>query len=445
MHLCNRFHLKRSPVIYVSRFLFLLVLGVACAAVAGAQTALHQQHWVGSWASGQQIPEPRNALAPEDLRDATLRQIVHLSAGGGVLRVRLSNAFGTEPLHITSVHVARPLSLTTGRIDKATDTALTFAGQPDVTIPAGAEYDSDPVTFSAAALSDMAVTMHIEAPPAQQTSHPGSRETSFLAHGDQVAAATLKDVKTFEHWFFLSGVDVEAAQSAQAIVAFGDSITDGHGATTNGNDRWPDDLARRLQGNPATRGFGVLNAGIGGNRMLLDGLGPNALARFDRDVTAQTAVRTVILLEGINDLGTQTRLHPVSQAGHDELVHAILAAYAQVVLRAHAQGIRVMGATITPDGGNGYYHPDALNDADRQRINGWIRTPGHFDAVVDFDKVVRDPAHPDQLLPAYDSGDHLHPSPAGYRAMAAAIPLSFFTHLEEVRRAHQPAGKGRAR
>lgn len=447
MQPCHRFRRGELPAIHSFRLPLtrLLALCLACVTVAGAQTTPRRQHWVGSWASGQQIPEPRNALAPDDLRDATLRQIVHLSAGGSELRVRLSNAFGTAPLHITSVHIARPLSLTTGRIDAATDTALTFAGQPDVTIPAGAEYDSDPVAFSAAALSDLAVTMHIAEPPAQQTSHPGSRETSFLAHGDQVTAATLNNAKTFEHWFFLSGVDVAGTRAAQAIVTFGDSITDGHGATTNGNDRWPDDLARRLQANPATRGFGVLNAGIGGNRMLLDGLGPNALARFYRDVTGQTAARAVIVLEGINDMGTQTRLHPVSQAEHDALVHNITAAYAQMVLRAHAQGIRVMGATITPDGGNGYYHPDALNNADRQKINDWIRTPGHFDAVVDFDKVVRDPAHPNQLLPAYDSGDHLHPSPAGYRAMAAAIPLSFFTTMERARRPHRLPGKGGAR
>lgn len=445
MHTCNRFHCEgfTTGSSALIRLALLLAFCLACAGMAGAQAA-PRQHWVGSWASGQQIPEPRNALAPEDLRDATLRQMVHLSAGGRALRVRLSNAFGTAPLHITSVHIARPQSLTEGSIDTATDTALTFSGQPDVTIPAGAEYYSDPVAFPVAPLSDLAVTLHLDDPPAQQTSHPGSRETSFLAHGDQVSAATLKGAKTFEHWFFLSGVDVAESSPAASIVAFGDSITDGHGATTNGNDRWPDDLARRLQANPATRGFGVLNVGIGGNRMLLDGLGPNALARFDRDVASQTAARAVIVLEGINDLGMQTRLHPVSKAEHEALVRNIIAAYAQMILRAHARGIRVMGATITPDGGNGYYHPDALNNADRHAINEWIRTPGHFDAVVDFDKVVRDPAHPDQLLPAYDSGDHLHPSSAGYRAMAAAIPLSFFTRPAVARPTRRPK-KGRAR
>ena len=221
--------------------------------------------------------------------------------------------------------------------------------------------------------------------------------------------------------------DVAAPAQAAAVVTLGDSITDGHGATTNGNDRWPDVLARRLQGTPATKTVSVLNHGIGGNRLLLDGLGPNALARFDRDVVAQTGVRYVIVFEGVNDLGTLTRDAPASAAEHKALVDRIESAYEQMILRAHAHGIRVIGATITPYGGSGYYHPNAENDADRQAINAWIRDPKHFDAVVDFDKVVRDPAQPDRLNPAFDSGDHLHPSAVGYKAMGEAIPLTMFS------------------
>jgi lysophospholipase L1-like esterase len=384
--------------------------------------------WVGSWASSQQIPEPVNALAPDDLRDATLRQIVHLTMGGNELRIRLSNAFGTAPLHVASVHIARPLSRSTGSVDVSTDKAITFSGSPDVTIPAGADYLSDPVAFPVAAFSDVAITLYLETPLEQQTSHPGSRATSFLVHGNQVSAVDLLNAKQVDHWYQISGVDVTAPPRAASIVILGDSITDGHGSTTNGNDRWPDDLARQLQASPATRMLGVLNVGTGGNRLLLDGLGPNALARFDRDVLAQAGVRTLIVLEGINDLGTLTRDHDASPAEHDALVRRLIGAYEQIVMRARAQGVRVMGATILPDGGSAYYHPTASNEADRQAVNAWIRTPGHFDAVVDFDMVVRDPAHPDQLLPAYDSGDQLHPSPAGYRAMADAIPLSFFSH-----------------
>lgn len=382
--------------------------------------------WVGSWAASQQVPEPANSLPAEDLTDATLRQIVHLSIGGAELRVHLSNAFGTQPLHITAAHIAVPLSAAAAQIDPATDRALTFAGKPDVIIPAGAEYVSDPVGFSAAPLSNLAVTIHYNQPPARETGHPGSRSTSYLVHGDEVAAADLPDAKKINHWYQLAGVDVEAPANAAAIVTLGDSITDGHAATTNGNDRWPDVLAERLQAAPGTRLLGVLNHGIGGNHLLTDGLGPNALARFDRDVLAQPGAKFLIVLEGVNDLGGLTRLNEVSPEEHAAFVARILAAYQQIILRAHDRGIKVIGATITPYGGSPYYHPGPLSEADRQAINQWIRTPGHFDVVIDFDKATRDPAHPDRLLPTYDSGDHLHPSPAGYRAMGEAIPLSLF-------------------
>jgi len=410
----------------------LCVMLILCLAPGAANARQADAAWVGSWASAQQIPEPGNALAPEDLADSTLRQIVHLTLGGKLLRVRLSNAFGTEPLHITDVHIARPLSPQSGSIDVSSDKPLTFSGRPDVIIPAGADYVSDAIAFDAAPLSDLAISLHIDQPPAQQTGHPGSRETSFLVHGDQVASEDLIGAKQVEHWYFLSGVEVEAPKGAGAIVTLGDSITDGHGSTTDGNDRWPDDLARRLQASPATRALGVLNVGIGGNRLLLDGLGPNALARFDRDVLAQPGVRALIVLEGINDLGTLTREAEVTPAEHDALTARLIGAYEQLVLRAHAEGLKVMGATITPDGDSTYYHPGPLSEAARQTINQWIRAKGHFDAVADFDAATRDPAHPDEMLPACDSGDHLHPSPAGYRAMANAIPLAFFAPVRHV-------------
>jgi lysophospholipase L1-like esterase len=387
---------------------------------------LQAQHWVGSWAASQQRPEPQNSLNPDDLRDATLRQVVHLSLGGGQIRVHLSNRFGTGPFHITAVHVAEAASRESGAIQAGTDKALTFSGRADVTIPAGAEYVSDPLVFSAPPLSDLAITLHMDAPPAEQTGHPGSRETSFLVHGDLLSAAELVNAQKVEHWYFISGVDVIAAADAHAIVTLGDSITDGHGATTNGNDRWPDVLAKRLQADAGTHHVAVLNHGIGGNRLLLDGLGPNALARFTDDVIAQTAVSYVIVLEGINDLGTLTRDRDVPQSEHDALVGHMIGAYEQMIVRAHAHGIKVLGATILPFVGSGYYHPGQPTEADRQAVNQWIRTPGHFDAVIDLDKVTRDPQHPDRLLPAYDSGDHLHPSPAGYAAMAGAVPLSTF-------------------
>jgi lysophospholipase L1-like esterase len=383
-----------------------------------AQTAASSQVWVASWGASQQIPEPANALPADDLHDATVRQIFHLSVGGPALRVHLSNAFGTEALRFTSVHVARPLSPSSSTIEAASDRPLTFAGSADV----------DPLEFAVAPLSDLAVTFHLDAAPSTETGHPGSRATSYYVHGDVVGAASLTEPKKVDHWYQVAEIDVQAAAGAAAVVALGDSITDGHGATTNGNDRWTDVLAARLQGTAATRGIGVTNQGIGGNHLLTDGLGPNALARFDRDVLAPAGVRWVIVFEGVNDLGGLARNGEVPAAEHTALVGRVIAAYQQMIARAHGHGLRIYGATITPYVGSGYYHPGPLSEADRQAVNQWIRAAGHFDAVIDFDAEVRAPQHPNQLLPAYDCGDHLHPSPAGYKAMGSAISLDLFTH-----------------
>ena len=407
---------------FVALFTFLNCV----AAWSQLQRASTPAVWVASWGASQQIPEPQNALVPDDLTDATVRQFFHLSVGGPALRVHLSNAFGTEALHVTSAHIARPVSPASPAIDPASDRPLTFAGNVEAVIPPGAELISDPVNYNVAPLSDLAVTFHLQSPPSRETGHPGSRATSYYVHGDLVAAATLIEPKHVDHWYQVSEIDVHAAPGAAAVVALGDSITDGHGATTNGNDRWTDVLASRLQSSPATRNIGVSNQGIGGNHLLTDGLGPNALARFDRDVLAPAAVRWVIVFEGVNDLGGLARDGEVPATQHAALVERVLAAYQQIIVRAHAHGLRVIGATITPYVGSTYYHPGPLSEADRLAVNRWIRTAGNFDAVIDFDSVVRDPQHSDQLLPAYDSGDHLHPSPAGYKAMGNAIPLSLF-------------------
>ena len=384
--------------------------------------------WIVTWSASQQIPEPHNALSADDLRDSTVRQIFHLSAGGKGLRVHVSNAFGTEALHFTAVHVAKSLTPASAAIDSATDKVLTFAGSAEVSVPAGAEFVSDPINFMAAPLFDLAVTFHLDAPPATETSHPGSRATSYFVHGNIVDAADLPDAKHVEHWYQISTIDVLSDPKAAAVVVLGDSITDGHGATTNGNDRWTDVLAARLQNSRSTRDIGVSNQGLGGNHLLTDGLGPNALARFDRDVLAQAGVHWLIVFEGVNDLGGLARIGEVPLAQHATRVQSVLAAYEQIILRAHAHGIRVMGATITPYVGSDYYHPGAQSEADRQAVNQWIRGEGHFDLVLDFDTVVRDHRQPDRLLPAYDCGDHLHPSPAGYKAMGESIPLAVFEH-----------------
>jgi len=393
---------------------------------ASAQSAHQAQVWVASWGAAQQIPEPQNALPAADLTDATVRQVFHLSVGGPALRVHVSNAFGTAALHFTSVHVARPLSPSAAAIDPASDRTLRFAGSVEVTVPPGAEFVSDPVDYAVAPLSDVAVTFHLDTPPSTETGHPGSRATSYYAPGDAVSAPALADAKRVDHWYQVSEIDVLGAPGAASVVALGNSITDGHGATTNGNDRWTDVLARRLQASPKTRSIGVSNQGIGGNHLLTDGLGPNVLARLDRDVLAPEAVKWVIVFEGVNDLGGLAMNGEVTPEAHAARVQSVIAAYQQIILRAHAHGLRVYGVTVTPYAGSDYYHPGPLSEADRQAVNQWIRATGHFDAVIDFDAVVRDPAHTDRLLPAYDCGDHLHPSPAGYKAMGEAIPLALF-------------------
>jgi lysophospholipase L1-like esterase len=383
------------------------------------------QHWVGSWAASQQIPEPANALRPEQLTDMTLRQLMRVTLGGPRLRIRLSNTFGTGPLRIDSVRIARTPGGDSARILPG-GAAVSFAGRSDVVIPAGAEITSDPVAMALPALATVAVTMHVPAPPAQQTGHPGSRATSWLLHGNHVADLDLPGAEGAEHWYLLSGIDVEAPAGAAAIVTLGDSITDGRGVSHSGNNRWPDVLAERLQADPRTRNLAVLNQGVGGGRVLNDGAGPNALARFGRDVLAMPGVRYVLILEGVNDLGTFTSGGPQPAEAHADLVRRLIQAYAEMIRRAHERGLFVIGGTIIPFGGFELYHPTAVNEADRQAVNAWIRAPGHFDAVIDFDALLRDPAHAERMRPELDSGDHIHPSLAGYRAMGDAVPLALF-------------------
>jgi lysophospholipase L1-like esterase len=406
------------------RLAWLSAFALATAVMGGAGVAAAKPHWIGTWSTPQQVPEPANALPAHSLDNATLRQLVRTSVGGSAFRIRVSNTFGTGPLRIDSVHVARAIAPNSSQIDTASDRAVTFSGQSDIVVPAGAEYLSDPVTMPIAPLTTLAISMHFSDQPTGQTGHPGSRATSYLMRGDHVADAELAGATKIEHWYFLTEVDAAETPQSFAVAVVGDSITDGHGVPTDSNERWTDVLAQRLVA--AHRTVGVLNLGIGGNRILLDGLGPNAVARFDRDVIDRPGVKYLIVLEGVNDLGTSTRDHPISAEEHRALVQHIIAGYAQMIVRAHDHGIKAIGATIMPYAGSGYYHPDAANEADRQAINAWIRTPGHFDAVVDFDKLMRDPKRPTYLRPDFDLGDGLHPSVKGYQAMGDAVPLSLF-------------------
>jgi lysophospholipase L1-like esterase len=404
----------------------LLKLLVAAAAFGASGAApAPPAKWVGTWASAQQEPEERNALPAGALNNATLRQLVRTTLSGSRIRVRVSNAFGRAPLRINGVNVALAASPSSSGIVGGTDRALTFRGARQIVVPAGADYLSDPVDMVVPALTTLAISMHVAQHPPLQTGHPGSRATSYYAPGDQLSAADLARPTSVDHWYQLSGVDVVAPR-ASAVAIVGDSITDGFGVKPNTNSRWPDFLVERLQASPRTRSLAVLNLGVGGGRLLQDGLGQNGVARFERDVLARSGVSHVIIFIGVNDLGGLTREAPVSAADHKALVEQMLTAYAQMVARARERGIKVIGGTIMPYGGSAYYHPDAANEADREAVNGWLRTPGNVDAVIDFDLAMRDPARPNRLRVEYDSGDGLHPSIAGYRAMAAAVPLGLF-------------------
>jgi lysophospholipase L1-like esterase len=414
-----------------SRFNLYTLFAAVVALVAGpsfsapsANPILAPIGWVSSWGSAQIRVDPKDAIPATARGNATLRQLIRTSIGGGRVRLRLSNVFGAAPLTITGVHIARAMSADAQRIDPPTDRSVPFNGASAVTIPAGAEYVSDPVSMNLPALATLAVTIHFAEVPKVQTGHPGSRATSYFAPGDQLSAVELRGVSTVDHWYFLSALDVESELRSAAVAVVGDSIVDGHGVVSNTNTRWTDFLAERLKG--AERPIAVLNVGIGSNCLVEACVGPSAVARFGRDVLERSAVRYVIILEGVNDLGMLTRDAPASAAAHHALVERMIGAYAQMTARARERGIKVIGATIMPYGASGYYHPDAANDADRKAVNAWIRTPGNVDAVVDFDALMRDPAQPQRLRKVFDSGDGLHPSPEGYRFMGGAVPLALF-------------------
>lgn len=375
------------------------------------------EHWVGTWACSPQLADASSEPPAPGLAGVTLRQIVHVSIGGRKIRVRFSNAFGKSALTLSSAEVAKAAG--GSAIKAGTDKPLTFNEESSVTVPAGGLVYSDPLEFDLSPLSDLAVTIHMPTAPDSVTTHSGSRATTYFTSGDAVRAIALPSAATADHWYFLNGIDVAGPNSSAAVVILGDSITDGKNSTTNGNGRWPDDLARRLYANKSTTNVGVLNEGIGGNRLLHDGLGPNALSRLDRDVLTQTSVRWLVVFEGVNDIGTCK-----SPCDLDSVAKDITNAYRQIIVRAHSQSIRVYGATITPFGGSFYSTPEA--ERARQAVNGWIRTSGWFDAVIDFDTVTRDPNHPSNLSAEADSGDHLHPADAGYRIMGDSIELKLF-------------------
>jgi lysophospholipase L1-like esterase len=381
-------------------------------------------NWVTTWGCAAQLTEPNN-LPPAPLANSTLREFMRSSTGGKKVRVRFCNVFGTDAVNIQSAHIALATgkgSAGAGDIDPGTDKALTFHGATTIAIPAGQEMYSDPVDFDLPPLTGVAVSLYFGDISANTiTGHPGSRTTSFIIASNMVSTASLPDAKKTAHWYLITGLEAQTDKPARTLVVLGDSITDGRGSTTDGNNRWVDILSDRLHTNAPTADIGVVNMGIGGNA-IFGGLGPAAVKRFDRDVLSQSGVRWLIVFEGVNDIGG-ARGERASMLGTN-----LIAAYTQFATKAHAQKIRVYGATITPFGGAGYYS-DA-HEAIRQEVNAWMRTNTVFDGLIDFDAAVRDPASPVRFQEAFHPGlnanDWLHLNPAGYRAMGEAIDLNLF-------------------
>jgi lysophospholipase L1-like esterase len=396
------------------------------------------EQWIGTWATAPQPFIPGNL---QTFRNQSLRLVVHTSAGGTKVRIKISNIYGEGSLLIGGAHIARRTAA--AEIDPRSDRMLKFHAKSSTTVGAGSMVVSDPVEMDVRALSDLAVSLFLPQRTEAKTSHSMAKQTSYVSPetGDSTAAVNFPVAKTIDSWPFLTGVDVEASPGAAAVVAFGSSLTDGDGTTTDTNGRWPDVLAERLQkGARGTAEIGVLNEGVIGNRLLHDspkgadnpfgaGLGQAGLARFERDVLAQAGVRYVIVGLGINDILFPA--FPFTPPNEKVSAEDIISGYRQLIARGHRKGVRVIGTTNPPFENSAFEglvtaFYTSEREAVRQRVNDWIRSSGEFDGVVDLDAVLRDPSHPTQLLPAYDSGDHLHPNNAGCIAEANFVPLALF-------------------
>jgi lysophospholipase L1-like esterase len=420
--------LKKAKSAAVSLFILALILTVN----ARAGTPKNDGHWVSAWSAAVHAPLPFTDLpASPVFENQTIRMVVRPTMGGERLRVRLSNAFGTTATTIGAAHVA--LVSKGAEIVPQSDRVLTFSGSSSIAIPPGAPVLSDPVDLKVPAFAELAISLYLpEKTFALSTHFWAQHETYISGPGNFTGQTDITNPSMSTSWYWLADVEVWASPQAAATVAFGDSITDGVGAKQGEYSDWPDDLANRLASGQGAGRLAVLNEGIGGNRILHDGAGVSALARFDRDVLAQPGVVNVIILEGINDIGwphmkarpSPNGTTPSQGPFADDRVTAqdLIAGLKQIIERAHEHGIRVFGATLTPFEGADYYSADG--EVERQAVNQWIRTSGSFDAVFDFDAAVRDPNHPARFREDYQSGDHLHPSAAGYKAMAAAVDLS---------------------
>ena len=401
------------------RLLTWALAGSLCGCMAGVMAAgSDHRGWVDAWSA---VPD----TAGPALNDRTVRQIVRISASGTELRIRLSNLLGNAPVTLGPAHIA--LHASGADTVPGSDRPLLFQGKPTVTIAKGESVLSDPVKLDVKALQELAVSLYVPADAQYHasTAHNAGQATAYITEtGDAGAAVQYPRDEVSGMRFFLTDVEVAGPAAKSTIVTFGDSITDGAGSTQDANTRWPDYLAERLQAEPRLASIAVANAGIGGNRILHDGYGPSAPSRFDRDALDKPGVRWIILLEGINDIGGSGYAWDAKdKVTPQQLIDGMQA----LIARAHARHVKIYGATLTPYGGNGWPYHSVAGEKTRQAVNEWIRHSGAFDGVVDFDQAIRDPAAPQKMLPAYDSGDHLHPSSAGYKAMAQAVDLRWFS------------------
>lgn len=416
---------KRAWLVGVWILVFAAVLAVTPAHAQQRST----DHWVGTWSASMQGQiNFGGRVAPNDgFENQTVRMIVRTSIGGRMVRVWLSNTFGTSPLKVGSAHIG--VRENGSAIIAVSDRALTFSKQASITIPPGAEVLSDPVNLDVPRLSDLAISIYVPEKTGPPTWHSTGLHTTYISSaGDFAGKADIPVATKTQAWYWIAGVDVLAPQSTAAIVTFGDSITDGARSTVDTDHTWPSELAQRLLTQSGKHSqLAVLNAGISGNRIWHDQIGINALARYGRDALAQAGVQDIIVLLGINDIGFS---NIAGQADQAVTADDVIAGYRQFIERAHACGIRVFGGTLTPFEGAPYYSADA--EVKREAVNKWIRTGGEFDGVIDFEAAVRDREHPTRSAAAFDSGDHLHPNDAGYKAMGDAVNLALF-----------PTGKGK--
>ncbi len=378
----------------------------------------HTTHWVGTWTTA---PAPAEGGA---FANQTLRMNARVSIGGSHVRVRLSNAYGTRPLAIGTAHIA--LREAGPAIVAGSVRQLTFGGEPSATIAAGALLLSDPAELALAPLADVAISIYLpgDVPASFGITGRYARQTNYISPPGDFSGETVMPVgRLTDDWYFVNGIDVIAPTETGGVVALGDSLTDANISTHDAFCRWPDQLARRLLARTGGRALGVMNQGLGGNRILHDIRGDSGLRRFDRDVLAQPGVTHVIVMLGTNDLRNRW-----AKPEEEVTAEQMIAGLKQMALRAHARGIKIFGATLTPFENEtflvGAWTP--AREAVRLAVNAWIRDAGAFDAVVDFDAGLRDPEHPARMLPIYDCGDHLHPSDLGYNRMGDVIDLSLF-------------------